>query len=268
MKFHKAIKVITIGIIICLAIVIAASAAESGSDKNHSSQEDKKAGGGSGSSGPTMKPKQVSGREIKGQPANMQANKTPREPATRNARRHPLASPTKLIKDGAYIWCDPDGLWTVYWSGKSKAVVNSTVLAADKIVVESAIKATTKIFENRPNELQIEIDPNSQIGIIQFTSNSNSIDIDIIVNGNNDPNIVFIGSQLTHPDRFPLKLPVRRALSHKERFRAKSMRNQESAGTFGPSGDSILRLNKTAVPATSSRGGSSGGGTGGGKAKK
>lgn len=237
-----------------LALMLLASISSMGY-ANQSSNQSK--GGGSGSSGPTMKPKQVSGKEVKDQQVNMQANRTPREHVTRNVRKHPLAAPTKFIKDGVYVWCDPDGLWTIFWKTRQKQTVKTTVTTGKLVRIKSAVKSKIKKLGTQSNSLEIFSDPNSGIGIVQFTSTDDSIQYDILFNGKADPNSVYIGSLLNNPTQFPLKLDTRR-LSHEASMGTKMVKSEKSPGATG------LKASVMAAP----HGGGGSGGNKAGKAKK
>lgn len=184
---------------------------------------------------------------------------------TQGSNRHRMAVPEKFPKDGVYIWCDPDGLWTIFWKTRQKQTVKATVTTGKPVRIKSAVKSKIKKLGTQSNSLEIYSDPNSGIGIVQFSSTDDSIQCDILFNGSADPNHVYIGSRLDKPKQFPLKLDTRRTYSNKEIRGTKSARNQESTRAFKIEGDSTLRSKKAPVPVALSGGGF---GRGGGKVGK
>ena len=173
---------------------------------------------------------------------------------TLGVNRHPMAVPEKFPKDGVYIWCDPDGVWTMFWKSRRQLDVKATITAAKPVIVQNAVRAKTKSIENQPNNLEISSNTNSRIGIAQFASVDDSVQFDILVNGKADPNSVYIGSLLNNPTQFPLKLNTRR-LSHKASLGTKIVKSGKSQGADG------LKAAVTAAPHGS-------GGRGGNKAGK
>ena len=129
---------------------------------------------------------------------------------TQGSNRHIMAVPEKFPKDGVYIWCDPDGLWTIFWKTRQKQTVKATVTTGKPVGIKSAVKSKTKKLGTQSNSLEIYSDPNSGIGIVQFSSTDDSIQCDILFNGKADPNHVYIGSRLDKPKQCPLKLYARR----------------------------------------------------------
>lgn len=159
---------------------------------------------------------------------------------TQGSNRHRMAVPEKFPKDGVYIWCDPDGLWTIFWKTRQQQTVKATVTTGNPVRIKSAVKSKIKKLGTQSNSLEICSDPNSGIGIVQFNSTDDSVQCSILFNGNADPNHVYIGSRLDKPKQFPLKLDTRRTHSNKEIRGTKSARNQESTRAFKIEGDSTL----------------------------
>jgi hypothetical protein len=169
-----------------------------------------------------------------------------------------MAAPERFPKDGVYIWCDPDGLWTMFWKGREKFTVHASVTAAKPVIAKIAVKAQIKSLEVQSNSLEISSAPNSRVGITQFASVDDSVQFNILVNGKADPNRVYIGSRLNSPKQFPLELAVRRTLSRKRIPGTGLARRQESVGP----------TKETPTPVAPSHGSGGGGGSSGRKAKK
>ena len=255
--------VIVIGLLACSLMVLAASSAATARNEKPLEQESKQSqvgGGGSRVSGQHVsgeRPKQTSAKLVQGTKIARRAM---------GVNRHVMAAPERFPKDGVYLWCDPDGLWTMFWRGREKFTVNATVTVGKPITVKASVKATTS--KGGGNQLKITSTSKARAGIVQFASAGDSVQLNILINGKVDPSRVYVGSRLSNPKQFPLKLNTRRTHSNKEIRGAKSTRNQKSTGAFGPEGDSTLRSKKTPMPAAPSGGGGGHGGNKAGKAKK
>ncbi|MCK4795614.1 MAG: hypothetical protein KAV87_68430, partial [Desulfobacteraceae bacterium] len=152
---------------------------------------------------------------------------------TLGANRHVLAAPVKFPKDGVYIWCDPDGLWTIFWKGRQKLAIETIITTVKPVIVKNTVKSNTKMLETPPDSLEISSDPNSRIGIAQFTSVDDSVQFNILINDRSDPNSIFVGSLLNNPTQFPLKLNTRR-LSQKVVTDVDTIKNKEPQGIVVP----------------------------------
>lgn len=269
MLSRKMTQVIAILTVTCLLATFVARAADTADDKKPASQKAKKACGGGGAvrvPDTTMSNKGTAQEDTaksatKPKVARQENNNKLASAATVRrtvgANRHPMAAPRKFPKDGIYIWCDPDGLWTMFWKSRRQLDVKATITAAKPVMVKIAVRAKTKSIENQPNNLEISSNTNSRIGIAQFASVDDSVQFDILVNGKADPNSVYIGSLLNNPTQFPLKLNTRR-LSHKASLGTKIVKSGKSQGAAG------LKATVTAAP----HGGGGHGGNKAGKAKK
>ncbi len=263
MKSRRFVQVMTIGLVICSMVVFAASAIGSGDPNTIRSQDnnERRVGGGGG---------RVSGQHVSGERPTQTSVKL--VPGTKTARRaigvnrHVMAAPERFPNDGVYLWCDPDGLWTMFWLGKEKVKVNVTVTTKKPITVKAVVKAT--ISKVGGNQLKITDTPKARAGIVQFASSDDSVEFSILLNNKADPNRVYFGSRLSNPKQFPFKLNTRQTRSNKEIWGEKSTRNQESTGAFGPEGDSTSRSKKIPTPTAPSGGGGGRGGNRAGKAKK
>lgn len=253
---------------ICLVIIAlslyftgweAACAVESGGNSQKSSQKAKGGGGGSGSAssnkdGGNSKISHSQVSEIASPKHNVKGQNIVRiKPTLRNVRKHSLACPTTFLKDGVYIWCDPDSLWTIFWKGREKFTVSATITAAKPVLLKSAVKVKTRSPKTQPNKLELTNVPNSRIGILQFTSTEDYVEFDILLDGKSDPNRIYVGSYLDNPKQFPLKLVTRRMLSHSGKIGVKLVENQK-AGDLALSGSNSINFTKQEHTPTSPKG--------------
>lgn len=263
MESHRLVQVMIIGLVISSVVVFAKGAKGSGDhNTSHSQEIHEHRIGGKESRVPDQhasgeRPKHVRAKLIQG---------TKIAPRALGVNRHVMAVPERFTKDGVYLWCDPDGLWTMFWRGREKFTVNATVTIGKPITVKASVKATT--LQEAGNKLKITSTSKSRAGIVQFASAGDSIQLNMLINGRVDPNHVYVGSRLSNPKQFPLMLNTRRTHFSKEIQEVKSAQNQESTGAFGTEGDSKLRSKKTPMPAPPSAGGRGYGGNKAGKAKK
>jgi len=207
MKSRRFVQVVTIGLVICSMVIFAVGAIGSGDPNTIDSQDnnERRVGGGGG---------RVSGQQISSEhPKQGNAKVVPGIKIARRAmgvNRHVMAAPVKFPKDGVYLWCDPDGLWTMFWKGIQSLTVNAIVSGGKPITVKVAAKASVSKTES--NQLNITSTPKSHAGIIQFDSSGGPVEFSILLNNNADPNRVYVGSRLDNPKHLPLKLSTRRRL--------------------------------------------------------
>lgn len=265
MVSRRLVQVVTIGLIVCLVVVFAITETGSVVGKGIPSQKAKASRAGGGSA-------RASSKAVSGiRPRQGGSNRFAPVRAMRRsvgANRHVMAAPEKFPKGGVYIWCDPDGLWTMFWRGRGKLTVTVSLTAEKPITVKSAVKAEVTGSRAGSKQVVISSDANSRVGVVQFNSADDSVQFDILVNGKADPNRVYIGSRINNPKQFPMKLNTRRTRSNKEIRGPKPIRNQESTGTFRSEASSTLPPKRTPMTATLSYGGNSGGGKGGRKVRK
>ncbi|MCK5615152.1 hypothetical protein KAR91_75510 [Candidatus Pacearchaeota archaeon] len=206
-------KIVRVWLLACSIVIFSGSIAESKEVKETPSQIAKNnKGGGVGITRTSKILSLDKGTEQKETPKSVSKLKTSRE--TLGSNRHILAVPEKFPKDGVYIWCDPDGLWTMFWKAKQNLAIEVTITTIKPVIIKNTVRSKTKKLETQPNSLEISSDPNSHIGIAQFASVDDSIQFNILINGKSEPNSIFVGSLLNNPTQFPLKLNTRQ-LSHK-----------------------------------------------------
>ncbi len=261
MLAKKFSKIVSIWLLACSIVMFSDSAADSAEDKQ-ASQGLKKTRVGGGGTASTSNNIGSNRRIVKKNTAkSVTRPKTARK--TLGVNRHPMAVPEKFPKDGVYLWCDPDGLWTMFWKGKQKLAIYATITTAKPLIVKNAVKSKTKKLETHPNSLEISSYPNSRIGIVQFASLDDSVQFNILINGKSDPNSIFVGSLLNNPTQFPLKLNTR-WLSHDVATGTNTVKREESQGVAVPNKSVVMYSNKIAVVA----GGHGDGGSGGNKTEK
>lgn len=230
-----------------LSLVLLSSTLPTGYSKQSS---DLNKGDSSDSSGPIMSPKQISGKNGKGQQVSPQEAKTTEMAKICNIRKYPLASPTNFLKDGVYIWCDPDGLWTIFLK-ENKDVIFSAKLQSNS-PLEIKKKSNNLSWSTTPDDPNIIV-INSKIdlkkAVVQFSSTSPDISFDILINNQNDPNCIYIGHLIDVPSKNKFSLPNRRNL--------KTTMGEVSSKT--PVQEAISLEGQNASMAASSKGGGNGG---------
>ena len=128
----------------------------------------------------------------------------------RNTVSHPLGCPATFPrKDGVYIWCDPDGVWSISWWAREYFALNALLTAKKPITVKRSVKAKINFLKTGAEQLEILSTPKARGGIVQFTSADDSVQFEILVDGVADPNRVYVGSRLDNPKQFPLELKTR-----------------------------------------------------------
>jgi hypothetical protein len=123
--------------------------------------------------------------------------------------RHPMACPESFPKDGVYIWCDPDGVWTILWRGKSTFAFEGKVTCERDIMVENTAGHTTHCEHVLSNELNIVGSSKMPGGLIQFASENDSVGFDISIDGGHGTSQIYIGSRLVNPLDMPFCLNQR-----------------------------------------------------------
>ena len=251
---HKILAVIIIGLLSCSLMVLAASSASMAKNEKSLAQEPKQSQGGG-----CINCNDVNGNISEQTDSKSNSVQTVRR--TMGANRHVMAAPEKFPKDGVYIWCDPDGLWTMFWKGKQSFTVNAIVSAGKPITVTAAVKATASTVG--VNQLKIASTSKARVGIVQFTSASDSVQFNILINGQYNPNRVYIGSRLSCPTQFPLKLSTRRTFTQEGTLETKiTIRKQSREPVMNVSS------NKTPAWATRPSTNKGGGGSQGGAKRK
>ena len=123
--------------------------------------------------------------------------------------RRPLACPPRFLRDGVYLWRDTDGLWTMYWRGKTRFELRATLKGNNDITIVKAIRARTSISETEKVQVEISGESRPLGGVVQFTATDESIECEMSFNGKPCTNRVFIGSQMINPDRSSITLENR-----------------------------------------------------------
>lgn len=255
MVSRKIVQVTTIAVVICWMMVFFVSTAGSDSNKP-ASQESKRvwSGGAEGAarhaSGP---PNTVPGSEG--------ATVFRAVSCSQNVIRHPLDCPSTFLKDGVYIWCDPNGVWTISWWAREYFTLNAILTANKPITVKRSEKAETAYPRTVADRLEISSIPKARGGIVQFVSADDSVEFEILIDGVADPNRVYVGSRLHNPKQFPLELRTRRTLSPSGMPDAESAFHQQEStestdGYMGLTGSP----SRSAVPTGQSHGSGRGGG--------
>ena len=256
-------KMVRVWLLACSMVIFSDSIAESKEVKETPSQITKNnKGGGAGITRTSKISSLDKGTEQKETPKSVPKSKTSRK--TLGSNRHTLAVPERFPKDGVYIWCDPDGLWTMFWKAKQNLAVEATITATKPVIVKNTVRSKTKKLETQPNSLEIYSDPNSHIGIAQFVSTEDPIQFNILINGKSEPNSIFVGSLLNNPTQFPLNLNTRQP-SHKVLTDNNIIKSRESQEIVAPDKNVGIQSNKIIV---ATGGGGCGGSSGGNKADK
>jgi len=207
MVSRKMVQVTTIQVVICWVMVFSASAADPDGNKPASQEYNRGRGGGAGASGRHVSapPNAVPGSEG--------STVSPSVSRSRNVGRHPLACPSTFLKDGVYIWCDPNGVWTISWWAREYFALKAIVTANKPITVKRSAKAETAYPKAVANRLEISSIPKARGGVVQFVSADDSVEFEILIDGVADPNRVYVGSRLDNPKQFPFELRTRRTFS-------------------------------------------------------
>ncbi len=257
MLFRKVFQVIAIGLAISSLMVFATIASELADGKKPFSQEVKigQAGGGAASSSRPQVSESVN--TLPG-PKGLTVSKPISRP--RNAKRHPLGCPSTFLKDGVYIWCDPNGVWTISWWAREYFTLNAILTANKPITVKRSEKAERAYPRTVADRVEISSIPKARGGIVQFVSADDSVEFEILIDGVADPNRVYVGSRLHNPKQFPLELRTRRTLSPSGMPDAESAFHQQEStesthGYMGLTGST----SRSAAPAGQSHGSGRGG---------
>lgn len=121
--------------------------------------------------------------------------------------RNILSAPERFTKDGVYIWCDPDGLWTLLWRGRERYEVLAYVTGQTDLIFKSALDPEIIVTRLDQSQLEIRGSVKCHCGIVQLVSSDDSLIFDVYINGKYVPDNVYIGSRLNNPKSIPLKLP-------------------------------------------------------------
>ena len=122
---------------------------------------------------------------------------------------HPLSSPSAMLKNGIFIWCDADGIWTVFFRNGKKQNLSATISSEEEISLISSSE-TIQVSSVSPNtEFKFEMTSDNDKGVIQFASNSEAISLNAAVNDNIESQNVYIGKLLSNPDSLPVTLHTR-----------------------------------------------------------
>lgn len=207
MVSRKMVQVTTIAVVICWVMVFSVSAADSDGNKPASQESKRGWGGGAGASA-----RHVSGppNTVPGPEGSTVSRAVSR---SRNVIRHPLACPSTFLKDGVYIWCDPNGVWTISWWAREYFTLKAILTTNKPITVKRSAKAETAYPRTVADRLKISSIPKARGGVVQFVSADDSVKFEILIDGVADPSRVYVGSRLHNPKQFPLELRTRRTLS-------------------------------------------------------
>ena len=127
----------------------------------------------------------------------------------RNVRQHPLDCPAAFVKKGVYFWCDPDGLWSIFWKGGEEVIVKIEMLADEKFEIIKKSKGFETQSMNKGNELNISNDNDFNKGIIQFKVTGPKIQFNVLFDNQPMLEKIFIGSLLTNPENVEFNIPNR-----------------------------------------------------------
>ena len=214
MIWRKEVGIITACFVVCLTtytVFAAKSVASKNTVRNEVKTSETHGGGESGTSS-----HRISDVAVKGQEGVNKSSKTTvptRKPVKRN--RHIMAAPKRFPKDGVYIWCDPDGVWTMFWRGEKIFAVKAIVSAEEPITIRTAVKAKTSVLKTGTNQLEISSLSKTPMGVVRFDSAAESVQFTVLVNGKPTPDRVYIGSRFSNPEQFPMELKTRRRLPTK-----------------------------------------------------
>jgi len=110
-------------------------------------------------------------------------------------QRHPLSCPQAFDKDGVYIWCDPDGVWTIFWCGKKSFELVTRISSQSPISVKSSGGRDTEIIPLSDGHLEINGRCGPQPGIVQFSSASPEMEFEVLVDQEPVADRVYLGAQ-------------------------------------------------------------------------
>lgn len=134
------------------------------------------------------------------------------QPATRHqlGSPDPLGCPDRFDMDGVYIWCDPDGTWTVSW--RSPKIRTLSVHAKSDAVLEPVATSSlaAKVSQSEPRSLSITNDQQSKAGVVQFRSGAGSVTFDVLIDGERDLSKVCVGAASDRPttNSFAVRTPA------------------------------------------------------------
>lgn len=125
-----------------------------------------------------------------------------------NNRKHAMGSPNSFLKEGAYVWCDPDGVWTIFWKNDNDEKISITIKPESKI----------KFYDSKYIDSSVDFDEDKVIinnishnkkGSIQFETESDITEVNISLDNAVELKKVFIGHLMRNPKTMPLKLSYR-----------------------------------------------------------
>ena len=124
----------------------------------------------------------------------------------RNVRQHPLDCPAAFVKKGVYFWCDPDGLWSIFWKDGGEVLVEIEMVADDKFEIIKKSKGFETQASNNDNEIKISNNMNFDKGVIQFKVKGSKIQCNVLFDNQPMLKKIFIGSLLTNPENVKFKI--------------------------------------------------------------
>lgn len=128
-----------------------------------------------------------------------------------SARKHPLDHPTSFLKNGVYIWCDQDDVWTIYKKNRGENNFSVALKAKREIEILSSSGSVNISNSKDSNESILNFIDKTKNGVVQFKSNAESIQFTISSNRDMNMKLVYIGSLLDNPLQNPFELSKRTA---------------------------------------------------------
>lgn len=125
-------------------------------------------------------------------------------------QRHPLSCPQTFDKDGVYIWCDPDGVWTIFWCGRRPFELVAHIASQAPISIKSSGGPDTEIIQPADELLEISGRCGPQPGIVQFSCASPEMEFKVLVDQKPAVDLVYLGAQGNSPLASSFTLQTRR----------------------------------------------------------
>jgi hypothetical protein len=154
-----------------------------------------------GSSGSARQPYplRIGAHGIDRQVAGLEASVTELPTQLADSGRSNLSCPSRFDEDGIYIWCDPDGVWTIFWFGRSPYELVARCSSNTPIIVKESAGSDTQVLQAAAEVIEIRGESRPQSGVARFSCQSGEMAFDILINGTPSTSNVHIGSQMYSP---------------------------------------------------------------------
>lgn len=176
-----------------------------------------------------------------------------------------LTMPRNFDREGVYVWRDSVGVWNIRCISRNQLSLTGKVVASGGIQPVDPKDDVLKLSKSGMVLINQSVAPGETPRPLEFKATGNYVDFNLLIDGKNDPNRIYLGSRGFRPQFVPFRLENRLVVVLKESAKSDAYRTRRlpqarvHEGGTAPQSDALL-------PAPN--GGGSAGGAGERKVRK